>query len=150
MYVLYLSKFFIMFLGTINSVDYYDIESLNKDIIQETSENKVKFVSQDEFDVLIDQVHWKAEFLTYTTSMSSWLMIIISLLLLSSCSTHRKCDTKFFNKFYQEQYGTDNDDCSNQYIDKYGITIYGDTLLVERYYNAKCFYLTHKNNSKMK
>ena len=139
-----------MYLGTVNSVDYYDVESINKNIIIETSESEIKFVTQNEFDNLIDQVHWKAEFLNYTTSMSSWL-IIISLLLLSSCSTYKyKCDTKFFKKFYEEQYGTDSDDCLDQYIDNYGITIYGDTLLVERYYNAKCFYLTHKNNSKMK
>jgi chemotaxis protein CheY-P-specific phosphatase CheC len=77
-----------MYLGTINKVDYYHINTgvEAKQTLREISENKVEFVTEEKFDKLIDQQHFKAEYIRYYNSMSMWLLLIISVVLLQSCS----------------------------------------------------------------
>ena len=73
-----------MYLGTIEKVDYYHINTgvKAKENLRLFSENEVKFVTEKEFSDLIDQQHFKAEYIRYYNSMGMWLVFIISLVLL--------------------------------------------------------------------
>lgn len=77
-----------MYLGTIDKVDYYHINTSveAKENLRLFSENEVRFVTEEEFSELIDQQHLKAEYIRYYNSMSMWLLLIISVVLLQSCS----------------------------------------------------------------
>ena len=72
-----------MYLGTYNGIDYYHIDCLSKDVIVETSENKVKFVDDEEFELVKDEFEEKQSYLSYWTSMGCVLFFF----LLSSCGT---------------------------------------------------------------
>jgi hypothetical protein len=73
-----------MFLGTIKNVDYYHINTGTeaKKILREISENPVEFVSEEHFSKLVDNEHFKAEYVRYYNSMGMWLIFIISVVLL--------------------------------------------------------------------
>ena len=73
-----------MYLGTIGNTDYYHINTgvQAKQTLREISENKVEFVTEEDFDKLVDEQHFKAEYVRYYNSMGMWLIFIISLVLL--------------------------------------------------------------------
>jgi hypothetical protein len=68
---LYHFKFKIMYLGTVNGVDYYHVNTgvEAKKTIYEISENPVEFVTEDYFDIIVDRQHEKAEYIVYYNSM---------------------------------------------------------------------------------
>jgi len=119
-----------MYLGTIRRVDYYHKKSHDRDSIIEIAENKVEFVTHEDFDALVDKEHYRAEYLTYVNSMNSIAVIIISFLLLVSCSTVHNVHTKYADT-YSILYGDERfDRCEDIIIKTYGVTKKKDTLVI--------------------
>jgi len=127
-----------MFLGTIKSTDYYHANSYKKDIILETAENPVEFVSHEEFDALVDNVHYRAEYLTYCNSMNTIAILIISFLLLVSCSTTQKMYAGYAEVF-SASYGDERfDRCDEIIVNTYGVTHFGDTMVIDSKLKYNC------------
>jgi len=128
-----------MFLGTINTTDYYHTNTGKeaKSIIKEISENPVKFVTESEFDAKVDRIHEKAEYIAYFNSMNTILAIIISLLLLSCSATHDVY--KDYAKVYSVSYGDERfTDCKDIVEVTYGITMSGDTTVISQRQKYNC------------
>jgi len=127
-----------MYLGTINATDYYHINSYKKELIIEIAENKVEFVTHEDFDALVDKEHYRAEYLTYCNSMNVWWVLIICLGLLQSCSTSKRIPLNV-ETFYVEYGDPRWNDCKNVYTQEYCVNIYGDTLPTRRIYSIDCY-----------
>jgi len=109
-----------MYLGTYNNVDYYHIDSLNKDVIVETSEYNVKFVDDEEFELVKDEYEEKQSYLSYWTSMGCILFFFI----VSSCGTSNYLPvytqtidvTSYSKPIILEQYKKPNGEVYNRII----------------------------------
>jgi len=131
-----------MYLGTYNRTDYYDSMSVNKDMIIATSENKVEFVTEDEFNQISEEINEKLNYLSYFSSMSTWLLLVVTLILFQSCAVNKhRLDVSYI---YEDHGNPKVDDCKDVYTQVYAVTIYGDTLPIRRIYSTDCFERQHK------
>ncbi len=129
-----------MYLGTINGTDYWHINtSVEAKIdIKNISENPVDFVTEDKFNEISDQFKEKIEYVTYYNSMCTLLLLILSVVLLQSCSTSKRIPLSI-ETFYVEYGDPRWNDCKDIYVQEYSINIYGDTLPTRKIYSADCY-----------
>lgn len=129
-----------MYLGTINGTDYWHINtSVEAKIdIKNISENPVEFVTEERFNEISAEMKEKLSYLTYFNSMRTWLLLILSVVLLQSCSTSKRTPINI-KTFYVEIGDPRWDDCRDVYTQEYCINIFGDTLPTQRIYSLDCY-----------
>lgn len=129
-----------MYLGTINGTDYWHINTSVEDKIdiKIISENNVDFVTEERFNEISDQIKEKLSYVTYFNSMSTWLLLVLSMVLLQSCSTSKRIPLNI--KTFYVEYGDPRwDKCKDIYTQEYCVNIYGDTLETRRIYSLDCY-----------
>lgn len=126
-----------MYLGTISGIDYYHVESVNKDMILATSESNIEFVTEETYAQLKEEVHEKMSYLAYVRSMSIWLLFLLA-------GTVTSCKVNPYYGFetgylYEEHGDPRFDECKDIYTQMYAINVYGDTLPIRKIYSIDCY-----------